>query len=92
MATIEVTNQKASQSLRGQDVIVTLNSTDAAQLANISVGDAVSTGSSKSGTVNFVDTYGTSFKVTPLMPTGNMSTTASPGILAASETITITTS
>ena len=86
---ITVTNQVASQALRGQNVKVTLDSSDASQLANIDIGDlcTIST-SSNTGTVYSIDSYGNSFEITPIQPDKNCVGSA-PGYLAVSDTITI---
>lgn len=91
MATVNVTNRKAQPALRGQSVRVLLDASDSAKLSSFSVGDVVSTGSSKTGHVESIDNYGHSFKITPTMPTGDFGTTASPGVFAVSETVAITT-
>jgi hypothetical protein len=86
---ITVTNQVASQALRGQNVKVTLDSSDAGQLANINIGDlcTIST-SSNTGTVYSIDSYGNSFEITPIQPDKNCVGSAA-GYLAVSDTITI---
>lgn len=86
---IQVTNRKASQSLRGTSVLVTLDATDSAQLANFSKGQLVTNdGNSKTGLINSVDYDGTSFTVNPIQPDRDFGTY---GYLAASQTVTITT-
>lgn len=92
MATINVTAVTASQSLRGQDVVVHLGSTDIlTKLPQIEVGQAcVIDSSSYTGNVSSVDSFGSSFKITPTMPDGNLSSDSTKGLLAANETITIT--
>lgn len=86
---LTLTNQVASQALRGQNVKVTLNSTDAAQLVNINIGDVctIST-SNNTGTVFSIDTYGNSFEIVPTQP--NLTCVGSlSGYLDVSDTITI---
>lgn len=86
-----VTNRKASQSLRGQAVLVTLDSTDAAQLSDFSEGMLCTNGSSgKTGTINKVDYYGTSFTVNPIQPDRDFASASTYGYLAVDETITVT--
>lgn len=86
---IQVTNQKASQALNGQAVLVTLDGTDAAQLANLSEGMVVTHDSSgKTGTINKVDYYGNSFSVNPIQPDRAFGVY---GYLSASDTVTVTT-
>ena len=92
MATVSVVAQKASQSLKGQDVIVYLNNGDQMNtLPLIVVGQLCSNGSSTlTGTVSFVDYEGTTFKITPIQPDKTFASTSTPGFLASGETITIT--
>lgn len=88
MATQQVTNRKASQSLMGTSVLVTLDSTDAAYLSNFSEGDLVTNdGNNKTGTINRVDYEGISFTVNPIQPDKDFGTY---GYLAASQTVTVT--
>ena len=91
MATV-LTNQKASQSLKGTDVLVTLNSAESlASLSTLAVGQVCTNGSSSyTGNISYVDYNGNSFKITPTMPSGNFSSTSTPGYLASGETISIT--
>lgn len=86
---IQVTNRKASQSLIGTSVLVTLDGTDALQLPNFSEGMLVTNdGNSKTGTINRVDYPGNSFTVNPIQPDRDFGTY---GYLAVSQTVTITT-
>lgn len=89
---IQVTNRKASQALRGQSVLVTLNSTDAAQLVNFSEGIlCTNDGSGKIGTINRVDYFGNSFSVSPIQPNTDFSSVSPYGYLASGATVTVTT-
>ena len=89
---ISVTNQKAYPSLNGQAVLVTLNSTDAAELENLSEGQiCTNASSSKTGTIHRVDYYGTSFWINPIQPDKNFASAGVYGYLAAGETVNITT-
>ncbi len=86
---IQVTNRKASQSLIGTSVLVTLDSTDALQLDNLSEGMLVTNdGNSKKGTINRVDYPGNSFSVNPIQPDRDF---GQYGYLAVAQTVTITT-
>lgn len=88
MAT-QVTNQKASQALKGQGVTVTLDSTDAAELANFSEGMLCTHDQSgRTGTINRVDSYGSSFTVNPIQPDREFGIY---GYLAAAATVTVDT-
>lgn len=90
MATIVLTNQKASQSLRGQAVIVTLDDSDSAELENLEVGMVCeNNSSSKTGTIQSIDLYGHSFKISPIQPDRDFAT--ADGYLAANETVNVTT-
>ncbi len=91
MPTISVTNQKASQALRGEDVIVTLSAAEQSNLSSILPGQSCSiSGVAVYGTVTRVDSYGVSFEISPSQPNSAFASTSSPGYLAASETIVIT--
>lgn len=85
-------NQLASSALRGQSVIVYLNSAETlAKLSTITKGQkAVITSSSKVGYVSFVDYPGNSYEVTPVTPDARFDSTTTPGILNATEVITLT--
>ena len=85
-------NQIASSALRGQSVQVFLNSTETlSKLPSITVGQkAVVSSSSKVGYVCSVDYRGSSYEVTPDLPSNRFDSTSTPGILAVSETITLT--
>ena len=92
MPTVTVTNRKASQALRGEDVVVTLDATDQANLSSILPGQECSiSGVAVYGTIARVDSYGISFEVSPLQPNLDFASPTKPGFLAASETIVITT-
>jgi len=71
---ITVTQQIGSQSLRGQDAIVHLNSSDAlTYLPSLAVGQVCTiVSSSSTGNISFVDYPGSTFHITPTMPTGNL--------------------
>ena len=90
---IQVTNRVAHQALRGQSVTVTLDSTEALNdLPLLSVGlqaGIVSTG--YLGLISRIDEFGNTFDIKPLMPSDNLSSTSTPGFLAVSELINITT-
>lgn len=84
-------NRKASQALRGETVIVTVDSTDQANLHLISKGQlATLSSNSKTGTVGRVDYFGNSFQVTPIQPDRDLSSVTPYGYLANGETITVT--
>lgn len=92
MPTISVTNRKASQALRGEDVVVTLNSAEQLNLASLLPGQACSiSGVAVYGTVSRVDLYGISFEVSPLQPNFDFASPSQPGYLASGATIIITT-
>lgn len=86
-----VVAQIASQSLRGQDVRVFLNTGDQLNtLPSLTIGQICTNGSSTyTGKISSIDSKGNSFTITPLMPNGNFSSSSTPGFLAAGETITI---
>lgn len=91
MPTLSITNQKASQALRGEDVVVTLSAAAQSNIVSIQPGQSCSiSGVAVYGTVSRVDSYGISFEVSPLRPNLNFASPTTPGYLAASETIIIT--
>ena len=85
----QVTNQRASQALRGEAVLVTLNEADSANLVNFEK-DMLCTHdqSGRTGTIHSVDYYGNSFKVSPIQPNTEFGIY---GYLAAAATVTVTT-
>ena len=91
MATIEFTNQKASQSLNGQAVIVTVADDEVDDMQTISEGMLASNGSSsKTGLVRRVDYYGKSFQVEPIQMDKNFESQGTYGYLAVNEAVIIT--
>jgi hypothetical protein len=83
-----VTNQVAAPAYRGQSVLVTLNASDSAQLANMSIGKKCTVLSS-TGYIDFIDTYGHVFRVKPDMPTNSFSDIPILKYLSSGSTITI---
>lgn len=89
---IAVVNRKASQSMQGQAVLVTLDATDALQLENFTAGMVCTNASSgKTGIINRVDYYGTSFTINPIQPDRDFASQSTYGYLAVSETVTVST-
>ncbi len=90
---IQVTNTNASQALRGQSVKVTLSGSEAiSKLPLLYVGMSASiVNGGRQGIINQIDQYGNSFEMSPLMPTGNLSSESTPGYLKESELINIET-
>lgn len=86
------TNQVSAPALKGQSVQVYLNSAETlAKLSAITVGQkAVVTSSSKVGYVCSVDYRGNSYEVTPVTPDNTFDSATTPGVLNATETITLT--
>jgi hypothetical protein len=83
-----VTNQVAASALRGQGVRVTLSAADSANLATMVLGTfCTASGSSKTGTIVSIDTFGNSFVVSPISPATRFDGTAA-GQLAAAVTVT----
>ena len=88
MATSQVTNRRAAQSLKGTAVLVTLDGTDSAQLANFAEGDLVTADATgRTGTIHSVDYKGHSFLVNPIQPDKEFGIY---GYLAVSATVTVT--
>jgi hypothetical protein len=90
MPTLSLTNQRASQALRGEDVIVTLSTAALSNLASLEVGQYCQiSGLAVYGTVSRIDNYGTTFEVKPIEP--DMAFASTPGYLAASQVVLVTT-
>lgn len=83
-----VTAQRASQALNGQSVVVRLNASDSAQLANMSLNQAC-TFDGKTGYICRIDLYGHSFMMKPAQMNMNLSSSGVPGYLASGEVITL---
>lgn len=88
-----VINQNDSPALRGQDAVVSLNSSQAniylGGIGAVYVGERAQIISSNMyGFVSEVDTYGTSFKVKPQYPWGNVASIYK-GHLAANDLVTL---
>lgn len=89
-----VTVLNSCPTLRGQDAIVWLSLADSLQMANFSVGQKAQIGSSGTlGHISMLDVQGTYignfFKVKPNIDSANLSSTTTPGILAAGDTIIV---
>jgi len=83
-----VTNRVAAPALRGQGVKITLDATDQAVLSALTLGTVcTAAGSSNTGTIARIDTFGNSFIVNPTSPAGSFSGSLA-GQLAASVVIT----
>lgn len=93
MGQITLTAQIASQSLKGQDVVVHLSGAQAvASLGNLLKGQVATIASSaKVGKISFVDYFGSSFQITPAQPNLTLESSSTPGYLAAGELIQVTT-
>ena len=85
---LSLENQKSSQALRGEDVVVTLASGDISNLANIPVGtEAYISGTSVYGVVSRVDSFGVSLEVSPLQPNLDFASPTHPGYLYGGDTV-----
>ncbi len=85
---ISVENQKSSQALRGEDVVVTLSSAAQSNLASIPVGtECYISGTSVYGSVARVDSYGISLEVSPLQDNLDFASPTHPGYLYGGETV-----
>ena len=89
MATI-VTARRASQALDGQSVVIQLDATDSAKLADLTIGQRGTLSSnSKEGHICSIDEFGHSFKMNPEQLNQNLASASTPGYLANSEIITL---
>jgi hypothetical protein len=87
---ISVTNRATAPALRGQDILVTVNQSDNAQLANFTQGQHVSISSSGAvGYISEIDLLGYSFWIKPRNPDGNLASSSTPGALNNGETIVV---
>ena len=85
---ISVENQKSSQALRGEDVVVTFSDIAQATLSTIPVGtEAYISGTSVYGFVSRVDVFGTSLEVSPLQDNLDFASPTHPGYLYGGETV-----
>jgi hypothetical protein len=85
-----VTNIVAASALRGEGVVVTLGSSDTINtLPTLTKNQKCTNGNSKVGYINFIDPLGRTFIVMPANPDQQFDSSATPGVLSASESITI---
>jgi hypothetical protein len=88
MPTITLTNQVASQALRGENTKVTLSAADAANLSSLSVGMLCQgSGFSAKGYIYSIDSVGNSFEVIPAQPDFYF---GGEGYLKSTVTVTVT--
>lgn len=94
MPTITITNQVASQALRGENVKITVDlSSNQAEFDQLVVGQAcVNNQSGAEGYVYSIDSFGNTFEITPLQPDFNMANNdaGNSGYFAANEDVIIT--
>lgn len=88
-----LTNQFASPALKGEDALVSLNGTQAANLASLFLGQRATVQSSgDEGYISSIDLYGTTFKVRPKYESNYFCSTVNSvhiGILNAAEVVTV---
>lgn len=94
MATINCTNQKAAPAFKNQSVWIALNGAESLSVLPVLVEGQLATIGSNSvtGHIDFVDTYGHSFRVAPIQPDKQFSSGAGATItntLNSAELITI---
>lgn len=91
MATSNCVNIKAAPALRGQSAYITLSAAESASIIPIlEIGQLCTiASSSKTGYVDFIDTYGHSFRIKPASPDRAVDSSTT-GILGVNEIITIT--
>lgn len=70
MATINCTNRTASPAFRGQSVWITLNQAESISVLPVLAKGQLATnnGNSAIGYIDFIDTYGHKFRVSPVAP------------------------
>jgi len=88
MPTLTLTQQVASQALRGENTKVTLSTADAANLSSLSVGMLCQgSGFSAKGYIYSIDSVGNSFEVIPAQPDFYF---GAEGYLKSTVTVTVT--
>jgi hypothetical protein len=95
MATINATNLVASPAFRGQSVWVTLSQAESISVLPVLANGQLATnnGNSAVGYIDFVDTYGHKFRVSPVAPNTQFNSgsgAAGTNTLNVNELITIT--
>jgi len=86
MATL--TNRVSAQALRGQNVVVTLDATDAAKLANLTAGQTC-TITGNTGLISEIFSGGVTFLIEPNNMGARFDSTGTPGILVSGTVITV---
>lgn len=90
MAFVTLTNQVASQALRGQSVKVTLADYENSYLQDIQIGALCGiTATGANAVVQSVDYFGNSFEITPVQPDFDCHGSI-PGYLNATDTVVVT--
>lgn len=91
MSNLILQNKVAQPSANGQSVRVTLAQSQVNYLAELVLDAPVTIdSSSKTGYVDSIDLYGTSFTIRPKYPTTRLDSTSTPHFLAVDETVSIT--
>lgn len=85
------TNQTSAPAFNGQNALVTLNSADSAAILPTLVAGRKATisSSSKVGYVSNIDKLGNTFEVNPVTQGVSFDSSSTPGVLNATETITL---
>ena len=74
-------NDIPAQAYKGQAVKITLSNSYISQLPNIILGEIMENSDGKLGIVCEIDSFGNSFKISPLQPNFRFDSDATPGIL-----------
>jgi hypothetical protein len=92
MPVISITNQVASQALRGQNVKITVDlSTQSAEFAQLQVGQLCeNVNGGADGYIYSIDTYGNSFEVAPIAPNFSMQNGSDPGYFSQGTDLDVT--
>lgn len=93
MPTLQITNQVASQALRGQNVKITVDlAIQSAEFSQLEIGqqclDASTT--EKVGYIYSIDNYGNSFEICPAQPNLSFISGVTPGYFFAGESVDVT--
>lgn len=84
-----IVNQRSAPAFKGTSVLITLDTTDSAQLVNMTLGQQCTLSNGKIGYIDFIDLYGHVFKVRPNMPTEQFMSIANLGHIMPGVSVTV---
>lgn len=83
-----LTNRLSAQALRGQNVVVTLDATDAAKLSGLTVGQTC-TITGNTGLISELFSGGVTLRIEPNNMGARFDSSGTPGVLASGTSITV---